>query len=110
MEENYDELLEKIKNKFAEEIKKVPDHKYIKFEICNGVLWSIGLMDIPRKLVNDMQIFVNQELGQKEYIGEFIIRKTVFAKNEEQAREYFKQTESSLFQKLHNIFEFKLDE
>ena len=84
-EEKYQEAIDKLKEVY-------PQFKDVKFDICNGELgyisdvWSL----VEQININELQQFVNSFLGQKVYRAEYIGYIDVYARSEDEAKEFTK--------------------
>ncbi len=70
---------------------RYPQYATVRFDVTEGelgyILGAAGLIpEIP-----EMQIYLNQLLGQKVYRGEYIATTEVYATSPEEARTYLKQ-------------------
>lgn len=82
-EEKYEEAINKLKEVY-------PQFKDVKFDISNGELGYIsGTWSLIEKIdINELQKFVNSFLGQKVYRAEYISYVDVYARSEEEAKEF----------------------
>ncbi len=84
LDKDYEDALLKMKLHFADELKKCIG----KFSISNGELWYVGYT-VPDML--KLQKYINELLGQKVYKADYIGYNRVYARNEKEAEEFFKQ-------------------
>lgn len=81
IDEQYQKAIDKIKEEY-------PQFKDLRFEICNGVLSYIMDSRYPQPNMNELQKFVNSFLGQKVFRTEWIAYVDVYARSEEEAKEF----------------------
>ncbi len=84
-EEKYEEAIIKLKEVY-------PQFKDVKFDISNGELGYIsGAWSLIEKInIGEMQEFVNSFLGQKVFRAEYIGYVDVYARSEDEAKEFIK--------------------
>ena len=84
-EEKYQEAIDKLKEVY-------PQFKDVKFDISNGELGYIsGAWSLVEQInINELQQFVNSFLGQKVYRAEYIGYIDVYARSEDEAKEFTK--------------------
>ena len=81
-EEKYEEAINKIKEVY-------PQFKDVRFILENGELgwWYNSRYDVD---IHQLQLFVNDFLGQKVFRAEYFTYMDVYARSEEEAREFTK--------------------
>lgn len=78
-EEKYAEAIAKI-------IENYPQYKNVKFDICDG---EIGYTYANVRVnINELQQFINEFLGQKVYLLKYSDYVSVYARSEEEAKEF----------------------
>jgi hypothetical protein len=82
-DEKYQEAIDKIKEIY-------PQFKDVRFTLENGELGYIsGAWTLINKInINELQQFVNNFLGQKSYRAEYVGYVNVYARSEEEAKEF----------------------
>jgi hypothetical protein len=82
-EEKYQEAIDKLKEAY-------PQYKNVQFYISNGELGYISGCLVDQINIHDLQQFVNSFLGQKVYRSEYIGYIDVYARSENEAKEFTK--------------------
>ncbi len=84
-EEKYAKAIDKLKEVY-------PQFKEVKFTISNGELsYMSGVWSLREKInMSELQLFINDYLGQKVYRAEYIGYIDVYACSEEEAKEFTK--------------------
>jgi hypothetical protein len=79
----YIDVIIKIKEKY-------PQYKDVNFDITDGVLGCVMDSRYPVNNINELQQFVNMELGQDKYLVKVVGYTQVYASSEAEALEFAK--------------------
>jgi hypothetical protein len=82
-DDKYEEAIIKLKEAY-------PEFKDVNFQIENGELsYQLGIWSVVEKIdMGELQKFVNTFLGQKVYRAEYIGYFDVYARSEDEAKEF----------------------
>lgn len=82
---DYDNAINALKEKY-------PAFKDVNFDITNGVLgYTSGIWCLAKEIdIHELQKFVNEYLGQKVYRIEYTAYVELYARDENEAREFAK--------------------
>ena len=99
-EESYQLAIDKIKETY-------PEFKDVRFDISDGELsWRYDSR-YPTLDIGKLQQFVNDFLGQREYQVEYVAYERVYARSEEEAKEFGSRIKPKPF--VRKAYETKRD-